>query len=287
MTFCFFVSDLHGSTNRYRKLLGSIRSERPDVVFVGGDIFPSGSDAGPDPGWEGAGFLDGFLSPELARLRTALGPAYPAVVIILGNDDPRSHEPDMLAGAEKGLWVYLPGCKATVRGFEVFGYPFVPPTPFHLKDWERYDVSRHLPPGSVSPEEGWRTVRVERDRVRYGTIREDLETLAGGDDLSRAVFLFHTPPHDTRLDRADLEGRSVDHVPLDLHVGSVAVRRFIETRQPLLTLHGHIHESTALTGSWRDAIGRTHMFSAAHGGPELALVRFHLEDLPAASRDLL
>jgi len=70
-------------------------------------------------------------------------------------------------------------------------------------------------------------------------------------------------------------------------VGSIAVRRFIEARQPLLTLHGHIHESARLTGSWRDVIGRTHLFSAAHDGPELALVRFDLEHLDEASRVLI
>jgi Icc-related predicted phosphoesterase len=69
-------------------------------------------------------------------------------------------------------------------------------------------------------------------------------------------------------------------------VGSIAVKRFIEARQPLLTLHGHVHESARLTGSWRDRIGRTHMFSAAHDGPELALVRFDLDDLDSAERQL-
>jgi Icc-related predicted phosphoesterase len=58
-------------------------------------------------------------------------------------------------------------------------------------------------------------------------------------------------------------------------------------RQPLLTLHGHVHESARLTHSWRDRIGRTHLFSAAHDGPELALVRFELDDLEGATRELL
>ena len=82
--------------------------------------------------------------------------------------------------------------------------------------------------------------------MKYGTIKEDLEALTGEADLARAVFLFHTPPHETKLDRAALDGKMVDHVPLDLHVGSIAVRRFIEARHPLLTLHGHIHESPRL-----------------------------------------
>ncbi|MBI2071801.1 MAG: hypothetical protein HYT81_01985, partial [Gemmatimonadetes bacterium] len=95
------------------------------------------------------------------------------------------------------------------------------------------------------------------------------------------------PPFDTALDRAGLDSRSVDHVPLDVHVGSIAVRQFIETRQPPVSLHGHVHESARLTGRWSERIGRTHAFSAAHDGPELALVRFDPDNLERASRELL
>jgi Icc-related predicted phosphoesterase len=128
---------------------------------------------------------------------------------------------------------------------------------------------------------------VEGREVRYGTILEDLEQLAGDADLSRAVFLFHSPPYETKLDRAALDGRKVDHVPVDVHVGSIAIRRFIESRQPLVTLHGHVHESARLTGEWRDVLGGTHMFGAAHDGPELALVRFDTDTLDGATRELL
>jgi Icc-related predicted phosphoesterase len=84
-----------------------------------------------------------------------------------------------------------------------------------------------------------------------------------------------------------LDGKKIDGVPLDLHVGSIAVQRFIESRQPLLTLHGHVHESARLTGHWRDKIGNTHVFGAAHDGPELALVHFDPADLENAERELL
>ena len=40
-------------------------------------------------------------------------------------------------------------------------------------------------------------------------------------------------------------------------------------------------------GLWHDAIGRTHLFQAAHDGPELALIRFDAEHPETASRDLL
>ena len=68
---------------------------------------------------------------------------------------------------------------------------------------------------------------------------------------------------------------------------SVAIQRFIASRQPLITLHGHIHESTRLTGAWRDRMGNTHAFSAAHDGPELALVRFDPSRPEQASRELV
>ncbi|MDP8207598.1 MAG: hypothetical protein P9L92_13105 [Candidatus Electryonea clarkiae] len=83
-----------------------------------------------------------------------------------------------------------------------------------------------------------------------------------------------------------MEKRSI-HAPLDVNVGSIAIKRFIEEKQPLLSLHGHIHESARLTGSWQDQIGRTKLFSAAHDGEELALVRFDIGDLDSASRELL
>jgi Icc-related predicted phosphoesterase len=172
-------------------------------------------------------------------------------------------------------------------GFGVIGYAYTPPSPFLLKDWEKYDVSRYTDPGCISPEEGRRTVSVSSRSIRYGTIRDDLVRLADGHSDEKTIWLFHAPPHKTELDRAALDGRIVDHVPMDVHVGSIAVREMIEKYQPLVTLHGHIHESARLTGNWRGMIGRTHIISAAHDGPELALVRFDPTNLDAASRQLL
>ena len=287
MTRCFFASDLHGSPDRYRKLFGAIAEERPAGVFLGGDLLPSGLFAASHAEGIPKDFIEGFLAVEFGRLRELLGPAYPQVFLILGNDDSCADEPLFLELSAEGLWSYAHDRCARFGAYTVRGYSFVPPTPFFLKDWERYDVSRYVDPGCTSPEEGGRTVPVDQSTLRYSTIAQDLAALAGGDSLENAVFLFHTPPHATKLDRAALDGKMIDYVPLDVHVGSIAVRRFIEARQPLLTLHGHIHESARLTGSWRDRIERTHLFTAAHDGPELALVRFDLEELEAATRELL
>jgi Icc-related predicted phosphoesterase len=224
---------------------------------------------------------------ELSRLRERLGADYPRLFVILGNDDVRAEEDAVLEVEAAGLWSYAHNRKLDFNTWTVYGYSYVTPTPFLLKDWERYDVSRYVDPGSVSPEEGYRTVDVPAREKKYATIKDDLESLAGDDDLDRAVFLFHSPPYETNLDRAAMDGKTVEGVPLDVHVGSIAIRRFIESRQPMLTLHGHVHESANITGSWQDRIGKTCMFSAAHNGPELALVKFDLEHPCEATRHLL
>jgi Icc-related predicted phosphoesterase len=287
MSRWFFTSDLHGSLHRYHRLKEAIWEFRPPAVLLGGDLLPPTAGQWTTSDAQEGDFLAAFLMPELQDLQHRMGSEYPRILLILGNDDLRIEEDALLRGQAAGLWHYLQGRRVDVDGFEVFGYAYVPPTPFLWKDWEKYDVSRYVPPGCVSPEEGWRTVEVTPHEARYGTIREDLEELAGSLDLSQAVFLFHTPPYETILVRAALDGKMVDHVPLDLHVGSIAVRRFIEARQPLLTLHGHIHESPRLTGSWRDRIGKTHTFTGAHDGPELALIRFDPEALEEATRILV
>ena len=281
-TRCQFVSDLHGRPDRYEKLLAAAEAERPGAIFLGGDLLPSG--------WRSLStgdFLLDWLAPRLEGLRSRLGPEYPRVIAVFGNDDPRPEEASLARLERRGLVEHAHGRRIALGPHPVYGYACVPPTPFALKDWERYDVSRFVDPGGVSPEEGYRSVAVPEGDTKWGTIAGDLEALVGVADVSRAVFLFHSPPHGTALDRAALDGRAVDHAPLDVHVGSIAIRRFIEARQPRLTLHGHVHESARLTGAWQDRIGRTLCLSAAHDGPELALVRFEMERPEAATRELL
>lgn len=274
----FFASDLHGQRPRYAALIAAMAREQPEVVLLGGDLLPS---------LGAVDFVDSVLAPRLAQLRNQLGERYPRVLLILGNDDPRVHEEAFGRQQEHGLWTVLDGCAEVAGGRRIYGYPFVPPTPFALKDWERYDVGHFVDPGCISPEDGIRSVDVPANEVRFATIAEDLDRLAGSDDLSEAIFLFHTPPYQTALDRAALDGRQHDHVPLDVHVGSIAVRRFIEARQPRITLHGHVHESARLTGKWMDRIGRTILLGGAHDGPELALIRFDPADPEQATRELV
>jgi Icc-related predicted phosphoesterase len=287
MTDCLFVTDLHGAISRYEKLFDLMSAEKPEAVFIGGDILPSSLLTIGEHGSSGGDFIDRVLIENLIQIRNNLGDKYPAIFLIMGNDDPRATEPAVIEAETLGLAKYIHNKKAEFKDWVVYGYTCVPPTPYLLKDWERYDVSRYIDPGCVSPEEGFTSLAYPINERKYSTIKKDLDLLTGRDNLSNAVFLFHSPPYNTNLDRAALDGQTIDFVPLDPHVGSIAIREFIENRQPFLTLHGHIHESARLSGSWRDRIGQTYMFTAAHDSPELAVIRFNLKNPALASRVLV
>ncbi|HDP95217.1 MAG TPA: hypothetical protein ENN40_07650 [Candidatus Aminicenantes bacterium] len=278
----FFVSDLHGHVEKYEKLFERIEKERPPALFLGGDLLPARGKLS----YEG-GFVRGYLEPAFQKLHRNLEPDPFRVFLILGNDDPRVHEAAVREVEAGGAWQYVHDRWVEWESLRVCGYAFVPPTPFRLKDWERYDVSRFVDPCSTHPQEGTITSLVTESELAFFTIQEGLARLTRDDAMDRTVCLFHAPPHNTGLDRAALDGRKIDHVPLDVHVGSIAIRRFIEERQPLVTLHGHIHESARLTGTWKESLGKTVMLSAAHDGDELCLVRFDPEQPQDATRELI
>jgi len=68
-------------------------------------------------------------------------------------------------------------------------------------------------------------------------------------DMGRAIFNFHAPPYGTGLDEApalDENLRPMHGGAVMKPVGSLAVRDAIVKHQPLLSVHGHIHESRAV-----------------------------------------
>jgi Icc-related predicted phosphoesterase len=82
-----------------------------------------------------------------------------------------------------------------------------------------------------------------------------------------AIFNVHVPPYGSQIDTApalneDLSVKTAAGQPVMAPAGSVAVREAIEHHQPLVSLHGHIHEAA---GSVR--IGRT---LAINAGSEYA-----------------
>jgi putative phosphoesterase len=77
---------------------------------------------------------------------------------------------------------------------------------------------------------------------------------AGWNDIQAMrwkVFVPHAPPHNTKLDK----------ILLGKHVGSSAVRSFVDEKQPDVLVCGHIHESRGL-----DTLGKTQMVNCGAAG---------------------
>jgi Icc-related predicted phosphoesterase len=277
-----FVSDIHGNIPRFQRLFKIIRNETPDSVFLGGDLLPLQS-VNHNTIEE---FIETTIFSEIKNIQNEVDKKI-RFFIIMGNDDPRIYEQLFINADKSDFLDYIHQKTISYKKTYITGYSYVPPTPFQLKDWERYDVSQYIDVGAVSPEQGIRTINVPLDEIKYSTIAEDLEKLSKQNPYRKTIYLFHSPPYHSCLDRADLQGKKVDHAPMDVHVGSIAIQRFIKTHQPLLTLHGHVHESVHITGLWKEKIGRTYSFTAAHDGPELAVVRFDTNHLENAIRELL
>ena len=108
------------------------------------------------------------------------------------------------------------------------------------------------------------------------------------EDPSTAIFNLHVPPFDSRLDTANEINPDLTLVykggqPNPVPVGSTAVRQIIEEYQPLLALHGHIHESRGEARIGRTLCinsgseynsGRIHGVTVKLAGPEVLAHQF-------------
>jgi Icc-related predicted phosphoesterase len=241
----FFTSDLHGQIGLYEQLLALAVARRPRAVIVGGDLSPHGMGA------EGVRrqrlFLQGFLVEFARRLREN-APATD-LLLMMGNDDWGANT-DCLEAHDASLWRVLHERVIEIDGLQVAGLSWVPITPFGLKDWERWeDGDEESAPrleGWVSRGEAVLAHRFDPER-RAPTIAEALEALCAQGRADPPIFVLHSPPRDT----------ACDLIAIGRHVGSRAIRSFLERHQPALSLSGHIHESPRVSSSYRDTIGRT------------------------------
>lgn len=280
-TRIFFVADLHGSAVCWRKFINAAKVYRADVLLVGGDIAaktltPVVESNG---GWvatvEGKrrtassdeelraleaamrneatlpyrttpsewqellqtpGALDRkFEECSVAELklwldwaRERLDADASRLLIGLGNDDFTSMEP--VIDADPVAELTDPSILHLDDGREVVTLAYSNPTP-----WKTH---RELPEEEITR--------------RVDALAERLE------HPESAIFNFHVPPYNTPLDIAPRLDAKLTKVmtaggePELAHVGSTAVRGALEKHQPLLGLHGHIHESRG-----RTSFGRT------------------------------
>ncbi len=271
-----FTSDLHGEISLYEELLDLIHSISAEIVALGGDLFPS---LPPTKRYQEMipyqrAFIERFLLPFFEKIRrTTAQNAF----LIPGNWD--LAYPHLFENPVEGL-IDLSQKRCRLKnGYEIAGYPYVPPTPFRPKDFEKMDDRDSPWPPQKNP--SYVRSADQPDRLipvdPYGylrereTIAEDLDRLPEPDDPGRTIYVMHSPPFQTRLDQSG-EGA---------FTGSRSIRRFIERTQPLVTLHGHIHESPKISGSYVDRIGKTLSVNPGQftdPGMKLHAVTFEIEE---------
>ena len=100
----------------------------------------------------------------------------------------------------------------------------------------------------------WKTQR----ELSEGELEKKIENMASNvKNMETCIFNLHCPPFDTLIDRAPQLDETLKVVTKSgekviIPVGSVAARNAIRKYQPLLGLHGHIHESRGV-----EKLGRT------------------------------
>jgi uncharacterized protein len=275
-----YTSDLHGESRLYEELLALARSSSAEIIALGGDLLPSFA---PTKRYEDMipyqkTFIDQSLLPLFHRI-TDTTPVK-KFFAIPGNWDlgyPFLFEKPLEALVDLNQKAYR-----LENGYELIGYPFVPPTPFRPKDYEKMDDPESPWPPQKNPSYIRSPDRLDRispvDPHAYlrqrETIRADLNDLVKPIDFKRAIYIMHSPPFGTRLDLIQ-DGN---------YAGSRSITGFIERNQPHLTLHGHIHESPELSGAYFDRIGETLCINpgqpafTGRGITKLSAVIFEIED---------
>jgi Icc-related predicted phosphoesterase len=279
VTKLFFATDIHGSDICWSKFLNAGKFYEADVLILGGDM--TGKAVVPIIHQGGDNYKVTLLEQEFAiandeemkemikRIRSR--GYYPYIT----NPEELQYLTDRPDEVNKIFvdqvlrvvqqWMDLADKKLEGTGLQVYCSP-------GNDDMDEVDAiirsSRHvllveglitaLDPNHEMISSGWSnrtpwdTHREEDEdqlAVRYEAMTCNLR------DPRNAVFNIHVPPHKSGLDEApelDKNLRPVLAGQALKPVGSTALRKAIEKYQPLLSLHGHIHEGRGAT-----RIGRT------------------------------
>ena len=275
-----YTSDLHGEIHLYQELFGLATSSSGGIIALGGDLLPSFP---PTKRYEDIivnqkTFIDQFFLPSFKNIlqRTTIK----QIFLIPGNWD--MCYPYLFKEPTEGMIDLDRRGYRLENGYELIGYPFVPPTPFRPKDYEKMDDLESAWPLQKNPSYIRSSDQIDQliavDPYLYlrqrETIWEDLNQLPKPLHHRRAIYMMHSPPFGTQLDL--MQG--------GISVGSRSIKAFIEKNQPLLSLHGHIHESPELSGTYFDRIGETLSINPGQsiptGGdfPKLHAVIFEMEN---------
>jgi uncharacterized protein len=265
----FFATDIHGSEVCWRKFLNAAAFYQADMVILGGDVTGKVMVPIVDHGgghWKvtvrGQEYtLDSQQELEDIKTQIRNAGSYPALVSpdelqVLSREEgavDRRFTLEMTQSLDR--WLDMADGK--LRGGDI---------PCILNGgnddiWEIDDIIEQSPcvsfaEGKLLDLGGFSLVSMGwTNPTPWDTFREAPEpelaakieaVVSQVPDLGRAIFNFHAPPYGTGLDEApalDATLRPIHGGAVMKPVGSTAVRDAIAKHQPMLSVHGHIHES--------------------------------------------
>jgi len=285
---CYMCSDLHAANRTYRKLLNAIKMNvyEANVVLIAGDL--TGKAIVPiiaqGNGRYSATFLDQQYNTEtetdLHAVKQNISDIgyYPYVtdqeeVDALRADAARMKElfrQQMILRV--GEWVALAEERIGKSGVQFYMMPgndddtgvdamiaqssYVINPVGKTMQLDEYHEMISFDYANPTP---WHTPREWSEDEYYERIKTSASKLK---NVGRAVFMIHVPPYDSGLDTApeldkNLRPRVTMGDVLRIPVGSTGVRRALQELQPLVSVHGHVHEAPG-----QSKIGRTTCFNA-------------------------
>ena len=267
----YFTTDIHGSDICFRKFINSAKFYKAEVLILGGDItgkliMPLVSDSSGNYVFNWHGEEHRVSGTELANAQKQLRNAgyytatlTPEEVALLNTDQSYVEELfSRLACESITRWMALAEERLSGTGVECYISP---------GNDDPLAIDTILNQGGlvVNPEERVVTLRGEWEMISFGTtnitpwnspreIPEDLledrlDALAKQvKNQAKAIYNIHVPPYNNSIDRAPKLDRNLKPIVIPggvemAHVGSTAVSNVIKRYQPMLALHGHIHES--------------------------------------------
>jgi uncharacterized protein len=280
ITRLFYAGDVHGSRLCWKKFVNAAGHYPADALVMGGDL--TGKALVPIVR-EGDGSYRARVIGELRTARTAeeldemqvaisTNGMYPLIVepeeaVALEGDAARVDEAFETALLDElKLWVELADERLAGTGTRAYVIP---------GNDDPWEIDAVLAAGSsvvacdetvqvIGPHEmvsfgysnrtPWHTPRELDEEEIYARLKRLVDHL---ENPSGAILNIHVPPYESSLDTAYEVDEELRYVtkggrPHEIPTGSPAVRQIIEETQPLLSLHGHIHESKGVT-----RIGRT------------------------------
>ncbi len=270
----FFTSDIHGSEICFKKFINAGKYYGVDAIILGGDIV--GKMVVPIVERNDGTYLAEFLGEKkvvrandqegLEKLRWAIknNGFYPYYIdeqefkLIMADERKKAAVFEQAITESLEGWIKIAEERLKGSGIRCFITPGND-DPFFID--EILSKSSTI----VNPEEQCINLDSEHEMISSGfanitpwrcprDISEEelaakLEKLcARVKNMERCIFNFHCPPHDTILDTApmldeNLKAVTVGGAIMESNVGSTAVLNTIKKYQPLISLHGHIHES--------------------------------------------